>query len=100
MTQRSNTITKTAFINTRVEAELKKDAERVLRHVGVNTSDAVTMFLRQVVIRQGLPFEVRIPNKETRKAIADLEAGKGEVFTGSTKDFFDYLLKTPNKRGS
>lgn len=44
--------------------------------------------------------EVRIPNKETRKVIADLEAGKGETFTGSSKDFLDYLLKTSNKRGS
>jgi DNA-damage-inducible protein J len=100
MAERNGTMTKTAFINARIEKGLKRDAEKVLHAVGVKRSDALTMFYKQVVIRQGLPFEVRIPNKETRKAIADLEAGKGEVFTGSTKDFFDYLLKTPNKRGS
>jgi len=64
---------KTGYINARVESGLKKDAEKVLRRVGVNTSDAVTMFLKQVVLQEGLPFEVRIPNKETRKAIAELE---------------------------
>ena len=79
---------------------MKTEAEKVLRHVGVKTSDALTMFYKQIVIHQGLPFEVRIPNKETRKAIRDLEAGKGEVFTGSTKELFDYLLKSSNKRGS
>ncbi|MEK9154425.1 MAG: type II toxin-antitoxin system RelB/DinJ family antitoxin [Patescibacteria group bacterium] len=93
MTGRTVTATKTAFINTRVAAGLKRDAEKVLRHVGVNTSDAVTMFLRQVVIRQGLPFDVRVPNKETRQAITDLRAGKGKVYTGGTKDIFDALEK-------
>ena len=84
---------KTGYINARVEKKLKSDAEKVLRNVGVNTSDAVSMFLRQVVLQEGLPFEVRIPNKATRKAIADLRAGKGKVYTGSTKDIFDALEK-------
>ena len=76
-----------------MDKKLKSDAEKVLRDVGVNTSDAVTMFFKQVVIQQGLPFEVRIPNKETRKAIAELEAGKGKVYTGSTKEIFDSIVK-------
>ena len=84
---------KTGYINARVEKKLKSDAEKVLRNVGVNTSDAVSMFLRQVVLQEGLPFEVRIPNKATRKAIADLRAGKGKVYTGNTKDIFDALEK-------
>jgi len=84
---------KTGYINARMDKKLKSDAEKVLRDVGVNTSDAVTMFFKQVVIQQGLPFEVRIPNKETRKAIAELEAGKGKVYTGSTKEIFDSIVK-------
>ena len=84
---------KTDYINARVESTLKKRAERVLRHVGVKTSDAVTMFLQQVVLHEGLPFEVRRPNKRTRKAIADLRAGKGKTYTGSTKDIFDAIEK-------
>ncbi|MEY4747736.1 MAG: hypothetical protein RLZZ416_785 [Candidatus Parcubacteria bacterium] len=82
---------KTGYINARIEPKLKKEAEKVLRNVGVNTSDAVSMFLRQVVLQDGLPFEVRVPNKATRKAIADLRAGKGKIYTGSTKDIFDVL---------
>jgi len=84
---------KTGYINARVEPKLKKEAEKVLRSVGVNTSDAVSMFLRQVVLQEGLPFEVRVPNKRMRKAIADLRAGKGKVYTGNTKDIFDTLEK-------
>ena len=84
---------KTAHINTRIENKLKKDAEAVLGRVGVKTSEAVTMFLRQVVLHKGLPFEVRLPNRETRKAIAGLRAGKGKVYTGNTKDIFDAIVK-------
>lgn len=84
---------KTGYINARVENDLKEKAERVLRRVGVNTSNAVTMFLRQVVIRQGIPFDVRVPNKESQKDIRKLRAGKGKVYTGSTKKVFDSLVK-------
>jgi len=86
-------MTKTGYINARVENDLKEKAEKVLRRVGVNTSGAVTMFLRQVVIRQGIPFEVRVPNKESLKAIRELRAGKGKMYTGSTKEIFDALVK-------
>lgn len=84
---------KTAYVTARVEKKLKSDAEKVLKSVGVKASDALTMFYKQVVIKQGIPFDVRIPNKETRKAIKDLEAGKGRIYTGSTKDIFDALSK-------
>ena len=84
---------KTAHINARVEDKLKKDAEAVLERVGVKTSDAVTMFLRQVVLHKGIPFEVRLPNKGTKKAIAQLRAGKGKIYTGNTKDIFDAIVK-------
>ena len=84
---------KTGYINARVEKKLKAEAEKVLQNVGVNTSDAVSMFLHQVVLQGGLPFEVRIPNKETQRAIKALRAGKGKVHTGTTKEIFDAMIK-------
>lgn len=89
---------KTGYINARVEKKLKKEAEEVFRDVGVNTSDAVSMFLKQVVLQQGLPFEVRIPNKAMRKSIADLRAGKGLVHYGSTEELFVDILGKSWKR--
>lgn len=65
---------KTGYITARVEPKLKAAAGRVLSRVGVTTSDAITMFLRQVVLRRGMPFEVRVPNAETRRAIDELES--------------------------
>jgi DNA-damage-inducible protein J len=65
---------KTGYITTRVEPKLKAAAGRVLSKVGVSTSDAITMFLRQIVLHRGMPFEVRAPNAETRRAIEQLES--------------------------
>lgn len=84
---------KTAYINTRVDKKLKADAEEVLAQIGVSISDLITMTLKQVVLHDGLPYPVRVPNKETRKAIEELRAGKGKTYSGSTKDIFDAILK-------
>jgi DNA-damage-inducible protein J len=98
MVQKDVTMPKTANINARVEKDLKTKAEKVLRHVGVKTSDAITMFLRQVVLQRGLPFDVRVPNAETRKAIAELEnPAKLKSYT-TTKDLFDDALGKKLKR--
>ncbi len=64
-------MTKTETVRARIEPELKRDAEAVLSGLGLSTSEAITLFLRQVTLRQGLPFPVQLPNAETRKAIAD-----------------------------
>jgi len=83
---------KDATINARVDGRLKAKAERVLAQVGISTSDAITMLLHQIVLQKGLPFEARIPNKETVEAIEQLEAGAGERFTGSGKELIDHVL--------
>jgi uncharacterized protein len=56
---------KTGYINTRVTPALKAEAESVLERLGVSTTEAVTMFLSQIVLQQGLPFKVRIPEVKT-----------------------------------
>ena len=83
---------KTATITARIEPKLKRNAEGVLEKLGVNTTDAITMFLSQVVLRRGLPFEVRIPNAATRAAIAELEAGGGERSKAGTGATFRRIL--------
>ena len=61
---------KTAVVHTRVEPELKEQAENVFRHLGITTSDAVNMLLSQVVLRRGLPFEVAMPERAADEEIA------------------------------
>ena len=84
--------TKTSYVTARVEPKLKKATEHILRNLGVSTTEAIIMFLRQVELHKGLPFEVKMPNAETIKAVRELDAGKGEAFSGSTADFFTHML--------
>lgn len=91
-------MSKTEFIRARVEPRLKASAGRVLKRIGVSTTDAITMFLRQIVMRGGLPFEISTPNAQTRGAIAELEAGKGERFESDTGEIFEGLRSTRRKR--
>jgi DNA-damage-inducible protein J len=80
---------KSAYINARIEPALKARAETIFAALGLSTSDAISMFFRQVVIRRGLPFDASIPNEETLAAIAELEDGGGEVVHHSTEQAFD-----------
>ena len=90
-------MSKTATITTRIEPELKRNAEDILEKLGVNTTDAITMFLRHVVLQRGLPFDVRMPNAKSRAAIKELEAGGGEKFVGSTGEAFRQILGSRKK---
>ena len=54
---------KSANVFARVEPDLKSEAEAVLNQLGVPMSNAITMFLRQIVLRQGLPFDVTVPQR-------------------------------------
>jgi DNA-damage-inducible protein J len=67
---------KTETIRARVEPELKRDAEAVLKALGLNASEAITLFYRQVALRRGLPFEIKLPNEATRAAMRDALEGK------------------------
>jgi DNA-damage-inducible protein J len=88
---------KTAYITARVEPKLKASAEGVLQKLGLSTTEAITLFLHQVALRRGLPFEVRIPNAASRGAIDELEAGRGRRFT-SVDDLMQDALKKRNRR--
>jgi DNA-damage-inducible protein J len=62
---------KTAVITTRIEPEIKEEAENILAQLGLTMSQAMSMYLRQLVMRRGLPFTVNIPNEETMEAIQE-----------------------------
>ena len=82
---------KTGVIRARIDPELKSRAETILHAVGLNASDAIRLFYRQIALHQGLPFDVRIPNAETRQAILDARAGEDLTDYASTSDLFTKL---------
>ena len=77
-------MTKSANLHIRIDPETKASAEQLFSSFGITISDAVTMFLRQSVMINGLPFELRKPryNAETEAAIRearDIMSGKIEA---------------------
>ncbi len=82
---------KTEAIQARVETKLKADAESVLNRLGLNASEAIRLFYKQVVLRKGLPFDVIIPNAATRRAMRDVEEGRGLTRYKDTQEMFEKL---------
>lgn len=67
---------RTSSVYARVEPEIKEQAEIVLDQLGIPMSNAVSMFLRQIVLQQGIPFEMKLP---VRKPVAMGSLTKGEI---------------------
>ncbi|MBI5141828.1 MAG: type II toxin-antitoxin system RelB/DinJ family antitoxin [Nitrospirae bacterium] len=82
---------KTAMVTALVEPSLKADAEKVLNRLGISTTEAISMFLSQVRLRKGLPFEVAIPNKTTLRAMQDAEDGRNLTECRDAADMFRKL---------
>lgn len=95
---------KTSNIFARVEPDVKEQAESVFEKLGIPMSNAISMFLRQVVIQQGMPFDVKLPQNrplamgsltkaqfdaEIEKGLADLQAGR----MSSAKDVRERMNK-------
>jgi DNA-damage-inducible protein J len=86
----------TAIVKAQIDAKLKREAESTLKALGLDMTAGIRMFLSQVVLRGGIPFEISIPKtdlgQETLAAIADSYAGKtkkaasvDELFGGAGK---------------
>ncbi len=82
---------KTAMIRARTEPYLKNKVEKIFQLLGLSSSEAINLFFRQVILREGLPFEVKIPNATTLKAIKNVEKYQGLTKCKDAKDMFKKL---------
>ena len=66
---------KTSMIHIRVKPEIKKEVEEILDNLGMTTTEAVNIYLKQIILNCGLPFKVRTPkfSDEMLDAIAEAE---------------------------
>lgn len=69
---------KTDTLHIRVEPTVKKKAEETLNELGMSITEAINVFLNQVILNDGIPFEIKKPrlNKETIQALEDTRNGK------------------------
>ncbi len=80
---------KTAMTHARLTPEIKKQAEAILKELGISISTAYEMFYRQIIAQQGIPFDLHIPNKDTLQAMRDARYGEGERYESVEKMFQD-----------
>ncbi|MEG2543778.1 MAG: type II toxin-antitoxin system RelB/DinJ family antitoxin [Longicatena sp.] len=97
---------KSANLYARIEPDVKEQAESILSALGIPASNAINMFYKQIILRRGIPFDVKIPparpldmsslleeqmNVELEKGYADMKAGRTKsakkVFADIHKDY-------------
>ena len=71
-------MTSDAVVRARIDAATKARASEALEAMGLSISDAIRLLMLRVAEEKRLPFNVRVPNARTRKAIEELEGGKGK----------------------
>lgn len=79
-------------VRARIDAATKDRATEALAAMGLSISDAIRLLLVRVAADKEFPFAVKVPNAATRKAMAELEGGKGKPFASSEELFKDLGL--------
>jgi DNA-damage-inducible protein J len=68
----------TTMVHVRVDEKTKQKATQALAGMGISVSDAVRMLLIRVAAEKALPFDVKVPNSTTVKAMRAADRGKGK----------------------
>lgn len=79
---------KTATVRARIDPSLKAKVEGLFEKLGLSTTEAINIFYKQVKLRNGLPFNVVIPNKVTENVLKDTDANKNLIRCEDTEDMF------------
>ena len=82
---------KTSTISARIDPKIKNRAERVFRELGLSSSQAITLFYKQVSLQQGLPFLVKIPNDLTLEVLEAARSRSSMESFNTIEDLFDDL---------
>ena len=98
---------RTSNVFARVEPEIKEQAEHVLNQLGIPMSNAIGLFLRQIIMQRGIPFDMKLP---IRKPVAigpmnaaelniELEKGYADVAAGRFHDLDDVVAEMDRDYG-
>ena len=74
----------------RVDEEADRKAKKILDDIGLTYSQAINVFNKMIVLNKGIPFDVKLPTKETEIALNELAKKQGKTFK-NTDDLFKDL---------
>ena len=87
-----NNMNKTANLYARIEPDVKEQAENILETLGISVSSAINMFYKQIILQQGIPFDVKLPKSPENAAKwskerldAELEKGYDDMLKDRTR---------------
>ncbi len=80
---------KTAVIHARIEPDIKSKAEEILHKVGISPTEAIRIFYRQITLRGGIPFAIKVPNKLTATTLNKSSRGEDIIEFESTDAMFE-----------
>lgn len=84
-------MSKSAMLRARLEPELKTHAEAIFSRLGLNSTQAITIFYRQVQLHQGLPFNVAVPTATTQRTFDATDEGRDLIVCKNAADMFKKL---------
>jgi DNA-damage-inducible protein J len=84
-------MSKTATIQARINPDLKKKAQKILNTLNLSMSEAISLYLTQVTLHRGIPFEIRIPNDLTLKTLEKTERGEELNEVSNVDELFQEL---------
>lgn len=84
-------MSKSAMIRARMAPDLKTHAEAVFTRLGLNATQAITMFYKQVELCNGLPFNVAIPTPTTQRTFDATDAKQDMTLCKDAEDMFEKL---------
>lgn len=84
-----------ANLTMRIDDELKKRAEELFNDLGMNMTTAFTIFAKQAVREQRIPFEIarEVPNADTIAAMEEVEQMKKDPSIGRSYTDVDEMMK-------
>ena len=79
---------RTATIQARIDPEIKAKAQEILSKLHISMSEAISIYLTQVTLQKGIPFDLKIPNELTAETIRKSEKGEELNQTGTVDELF------------
>jgi len=67
---------KTSTIQARIDPEVKQEAQHIFKKLNITMSEAISLFLTQVTLKKGIPFEIKVPDELTEETLKKSEEGK------------------------
>lgn len=82
---------KSATIQARIDPSTKKNAQRILDKLNISMSEAISLFLTQVSLSKGIPFDIKLPNELTEETLLKTENGEELHHVSNISQLFEEL---------